>query len=409
VTAVARVAERCRPALLALLLIALLTSITAMGILTALLVLATLARLSAAGARARYQLPLAVPLLAFVLVSLASAFVSEHRSASLLYLRHLYLVLLFFIAANEFRSGAEIRRALWWFGATIVVVSVYAMLQTLVCSTSVAVPAWVASVLKLKLATCRQPSVEPFRAKGFFSIYMTLGGSLVVALALLLAAAVLGTERRRPALQSAFAVVALGLTYVRNAWLGLGTVVAVLVLLSRRWVLLAVAAAIIALAVLVPSPLRAKMISMFDPTSPSASERLYFWKTGLRMVREAPLLGLGPGAVKIDYSAYKDPAARRPGTSHLHNNVVQIAAERGLLGLAAWCAIWTVFFVKASRIYATLSPARVDDRALVAGSLAAVAGFLVGGLFEYNFGDSEVVGLVWVVAAFPFVVAREVS
>ncbi len=270
-------------------------------------------------------------------------------------------------------------------------------------------PAWVASVLKLKLATCRQPSVEPFRAKGFFSIYMTLGGSLVVALALLLAAAVLGTERRRPALQSAFAVVALGLTYVRNAWLGLGTVVAVLVLLSRRWVLLAVAAAIIALAVLVPSPLRAKMVSMFDPTSASASERLYFWKTGLRMVREAPLLGLGPGAVKIDYSAYKDPAARRPGTSHLHSNFVQIAAERGLLGLVAWCAIWTVFFVKASRIYATLSPARVDDRALVAGSLAAVAGFLVGGLFEYNFGDSEVVGLVWVVAAFPFVVAREVS
>jgi len=40
----------------------------------------------------------------------------------------------------------------------------------------------------------------------------------------------------------------------------------------------------------------------------------------------------------------------------------------------------------------------------VAGSVAAVAGFLVAGLFEYNFGDSEVIGLVWVVMAFPFVV-----
>ena len=113
--------------------------------------------------------------------------------------------------------------------------------------------------------------------------------------------------------------------------------------------------------------------------------------------------------MKIEYPAYKDPAARRGGTSHLHSNFVQIAAERGLAGLAAWCAIWAVYFVKASRIYARLSPARVDDRALVAGSLAAVAGFLVAGLFEYSFGDSEVISLVWVVAAFPFVVAREGS
>jgi O-antigen ligase len=403
------VAERCRPALLTLLLIALLTSITAMGILLVLLVLATLARLGDAGARPQYRFPLGVPILIFCLVSFLSALVSEHRAASLLYLRHLHLVLLFFIAANEFRSGAEIRRALWWFGATVIVVSIYAMLQALVCTTSVAVPPWVAWALKLKLAVCRQPSVEPFRAKGFFSIYMTLGGSLVVALALLLGATIFGTERRRPAVQSGFALVALALTYVRNAWLGLGAVIAVLVLLSRRWVLLGLMVLAIALAVLMPSPLRAKMRSIVDLASPSATERLHFWKAGVRMIENAPLLGLGPGAVKLEYPSYKDPTAKRPGTSHLHNNFVQIAAERGFLGLVAWCAIWAVFLTKAWRVYAALPPARADDRALVAGSLAAVTGFLVAGLFEYNFGDSEVIGLVWVVAAFPFVVEREVS
>jgi O-antigen ligase len=405
VTALAGAAERCRPALLSLLLIALLTSISAIVALTWILAALTLWHLADAGARARFQWPLAVPIAAFVLLSLVSALFSEHRGVSLLYLRHLLPILLFFIAVNEFRSGAEIRRALWWFGATLVVVSLYAGLQTLVCTTTVAVPDWVASALKLKLAVCRQPSVEPFRAKGFFSIYMTLGGSLVVALALLLGAAVLGTERRRPAILSGFAVVTLGLTYVRNAWLGLGAVLAVLVLLTRRWILLAGAAALVLLALLVPSPLRAKMISMFDPASPSASERFYFWQAGANMLRDAPLLGLGPGAVKIEYPAYKIPAARRGGTSHLHSNVVQIAAERGLLGLSAWCAIWVAFFVKAGRIYARLSPERRDDRALVAGSLAAVAGFLVAGFFEYSFGDAEVISLVWVVAAFPFAIA----
>ena len=91
-TALVRAAERCRPALLSLLLIALLTSITAIGILTALLALVTLARLTDAGARARYQWPLAVPILLFALVSLASALASEHRGTALLYLRHLHLI-----------------------------------------------------------------------------------------------------------------------------------------------------------------------------------------------------------------------------------------------------------------------------------------------------------------------------
>jgi O-antigen ligase len=403
------VAERCRPALLVLLMIALLTSISAMGVLLALLVLATLARLSDTDARSGYRFPLGLPILIFCLVSLLSALASEHRTASLLYLRHLYLVLMLFVAANEFRSGGEIRRALWWFGATVVVVSIYAALQTLVCVTTVAVPPWVAWALKLKLAVCRQPSVEPFRAKGFFSIYMTLGGSLMVALALLLASVVFGTERGRPAIQSAFGLVALGLTYVRNAWLGLTAVIAVLVVLSRRWVALGAAVLLVVLVLVVPSPLRAKMLSMFDLSSPSATERLYFWRAGGRMIADAPLLGLGPGAVLRKYPAYRDPAARRPGTSHLHNNFVQIAAERGLLGLAAWCAIWAIYLAKAWRIYTALPRERNDDRALVAGSLAAVTGFLVAGLFEYNFGDSEVIGLVWVVAAFPFVVEREVS
>jgi hypothetical protein len=145
VTALARVAEHARPVLLTLLLIALLTSITAIGILTALLALVTLARLTDADARARYRLPLAVPILAFVLVSVASALVSEHRGTSLLYLRHLHLIALFFIAANEFRSGGDPARA--------VVVrghhrrGVHLPPQTLVCTTSVAVPDWVSSAL----------------------------------------------------------------------------------------------------------------------------------------------------------------------------------------------------------------------------------------------------------------------
>jgi hypothetical protein len=42
--------------------------------------------------------------------------------------------------------------------------------------------------------------------------------------------------------------------------------------------------------------------------------------------------------------------------------------------------------------------------ALVVGSLAGVTGFHVAGLFEYTFGDSEVIMLVYFLMALPYIV-----
>jgi len=48
-----------------------------------------------------------------------------------------------------------------------------------------------------------------------------------------------------------------------------------------------------------------------------------------------------------------------------------------------------------------------DARALVLGSMAAIAAFLVAGLFEYNFGDTEVLLVALALMAVPFVVERD--
>ena len=46
---------------------------------------------------------------------------------------------------------------------------------------------------------------------------------------------------------------------------------------------------------------------------------------------------------------------------------------------------------------------RLGSAPLVVGSLAAIVGFLVAGLSEYNFGDSEVVLVAWALMALPWV------
>lgn len=130
---------------------------------------------------------------------------------------------------------------------------------------------------------------------------------------------------------------------------------------------------------------------------------------GLRLVREHPIAGVGPGQVKRLYPAYAPPEAMRRHTSHLHNTPLQIAVERGLVGLALWFWIFAAFFARAWGVLRRVPGDAVADRALVVGALAAVTAFLVAGLFEYNFGDTEVLLVTLSVMALPFVVERDLA
>jgi len=130
---------------------------------------------------------------------------------------------------------------------------------------------------------------------------------------------------------------------------------------------------------------------------------------GLTMLRSHPVTGVGLGGVKRLYPTYAPPEAVRRHTSHLHNTPLQIAVERGLVGLALWFWIFAAFFARAWGVLRRVPGDAVADRALVVGALAAVTAFLVAGLFEYNFGDTEVLLVTLSVMALPFVVERDLA
>jgi O-antigen ligase len=399
----AAAADRAVRALLPLLLVALLVSINAVRVLAALLLAAFVVARVAAPGRRPLRLPLVAPLAAFAAVTMLSALVSPEPAHALLQSRHLLYLALFFVSVNTLRDGDDARAALRWLFAGATAVSLYAIAQAAVCHGLVPWPAGAGWLLSVDVAACRRAS--PFRPAAFLDIYMTLAGTLLVTLALLLARLTErgAAEAARPGAAALPALVALGLTYARQAWVGLGVAVGVLVALSRRlWLVLGLVLLLVA-GVGVSAGFRAKVTSMVDPQSESARERFYYWDAGLRMFRDAPLLGVGPGRARREYPRYKHPAAVNPHTPHLHSNLVQIAAERGALGLLAWLWIWIAFF-RAVEPIRRVVPAGSEDRALVTGSVAAVAGFLAGGLFEYNFGDPHVIDLLWIVMALPFVV-----
>src|SRR5262249_4746482 len=154
-----------------------------------------------------------------------------------------------------------------------------------------------------------------------------------------------------------------------------------------RWLVLGVlGAALLALFIGVPG-LRQRAASMVDPTDPTVNERFLIWRSGVRMARDHPIMGVGPGGVGELYPRYVDPAALRMKRGHLHNVPLQILVERGPLALLAWIWFFAAFFFAARRTLGGLSTHQHQQRALVVGGIVATVGFLVAGLFEYNFGD----------------------
>jgi putative inorganic carbon (HCO3(-)) transporter len=199
----------------------------------------------------------------------------------------------------------------------------------------------------------------------------------------------------------------LTMTHTRSAWLGFLVGCGVLLGLYKKKLLLALPLLGLAVFLLVPSAVKMRALSMLDRRDATAQQRLSMWSSGWRIVRDHPWTGIGMGAIAQVFQRYRDPESpikptRRLG--HLHNNIVQVAVERGLLGLAAWLWLWVAYLWQAWLIYRRLGPEHPGGKALVAGSLASVIGFHVAGLFEHTFGDSEVVTLVFFLSALPFVV-----
>ena len=234
------------------------------------------------------------------------------------------------------------------------------------------------------------------RIHGPMSHYMIYAGWMLLAVLTLLADVLLGKTRRRSLLllPAALGTLALFLSLTRNAWVGLAAGVLLLAAMWRRWLLLAYPALALFIWLALPATVMARLISSFDPQQHSNYDRLCMAVSGTQMVRDYPLTGVGLGMVSRLYPLYRRDDAPRWRVPHLHNNPLQIAAERGLPALAAYIWLLGAFFTHTWR---GLKHLKGERRAAAAASLTAMAGITVAGLFEYNFWSAPVQYLTLVV------------
>jgi O-antigen ligase len=242
------------------------------------------------------------------------------------------------------------------------------------------------------------------RIRGPFSHYMTFSGFLLIADLLLLSSLIYAGRWRSPWRWAALAVINAALlgSYTRNAWVALALSLTVLILLRVPRLLLAYIPAAVLFVVLVPVPLLHRAVSIVDLRDASNYDRLCMLKAGLEMVRERPLFGVGPELVKQRYPIYRPLSAPRYEVPHLHNSWLQIAAEQGLPCLAAYLALTLASAGLAWRMFRREGGHRGPRADLYVGVLLALLAFNLAGLFENNWGDTEVQQPLLFVLAIPF-------
>ena len=255
------------------------------------------------------------------------------------------------------------------------------------------------------------------RPHGSLGMYMTYSGQLMLVACTATARILFRKDDRLwAALVMPALVAALAATLTRNVWIGACAGIGLLFLIRdfRLFALVPVIAALFL--AFAPTQLSERVYSSFrvttlrhDSAATEASvlsnrDRLAMIRSGLRIIKDDPLTGVGPDMVVRVYPHYRDPEAVQQLNSHLHNVPLQIAAERGIPALIIW--LWFVFTLLRDFFKARLT-AHVPS--VVTAALACTVAMLAAGMFEYNFGDSEVLMLFLVLVTLPYAAERSSS
>jgi len=205
-------------------------------------------------------------------------------------------------------------------------------------------------------------------------------------------------------------VFALAMTVTRASWIGFAVSVVVMLLLtvSRRTILIVAACALPLVVAGVVLLQQKRSIGFFDRSDQSTSWRETVWKEGFELLVSKPrhlVVGVGMDSIKSHWREWGLFDNGRQPIGHMHSNLLQIALERGVPALILWLILLGVYVRMLWRIQRRVS---IEDfaRGVAVGALGGMIGFFTSGLVHYNWGDSEVVTVLYFIMGLCLVVER---
>ncbi|HTH51768.1 MAG TPA: O-antigen ligase family protein [Pyrinomonadaceae bacterium] len=256
------------------------------------------------------------------------------------------------------------------------------------------------------------------RATGFFGHYTTYAEALQLllslAIGLMLASPgnLLGRWRIIFAGLCVLFISALFLTVTRASWAGALLSAGVITLIAARKRTIVVLAPLVV--VLAAGGLwylsQKRNVGFIDPNDLSTTWRTTVWREAFGVITSSPrnlALGVGMDAVKTHWPEWHMFENGYLPLGHMHSDYVAFAFERGVFALIAWLA-WMLIYLRMLWHGIRSSTIGWPERGLLLGAFGGTIGFMTAGLVHYNWGDSEVVQIFFVIMGLSLAVLRSI-
>jgi len=328
-----------------------------------------------------------LPLCAFMLTTVLSFWMSPDRSVGGHQIAKFVLFPIGLLAANFVNDA---RRIKWTYRALLIVAAAGSL-------TALVQFGFKERRFLMTGAIEHDPMVLD-RVKGFMGHWMTFsGGQLLVWCAVVPILALVGARWIVP-----LSIVGIGIVFsnTRSAWLGAAAGIGLTSFWLPRKQLVRILVPIAAVALLASPFIYHRLSMTVKLESGGDMGRIKLLKVGMEMVRTYPLFGVGLERIPAEFPRYyQGDDLQTFYIGHMQNDFMQIAAERGLICFAAFMWFLISLFVSLWRF---LKSGDELLRSTALSALSALTGFLVMGLFEFNFGDSEPLILFLFIVSIPF-------
>jgi len=249
------------------------------------------------------------------------------------------------------------------------------------------------------------PVTEDGRATASFNAPASLGAFMLTMIPLSLSVLFIGiakSVRWAAFVMSGVMVWALMITFTRGAWAGgiAGILFFFIVyfLWKKNFEMKASLLVLLFLFLTVFFPLSFNAQSTLNllKRSNTITWRLEVWADSWKMIKDRPLVGHGVNMYAPVFQSYRRIPKYAP--TYAHNCFVQLAAEVGLLGLAAFMGLLVKFFQDSFRSLRERYNEQKTLEVISLGTLAGVFAFLVHSSVDTNFYSLRLSVLFWLLA-----------
>lgn len=244
---------------------------------------------------------------------------------------------------------------------------------------------------------------KPFKAQGKLGHYVVFA-EILMQIGCMCWAMLLSANPRKRGLLLLFAITfaaltaALFLTETRAALAGLavGGFVSLLMLTGKRsriWATVALVALMLASAAWIRHTRGPQWLGTNDP---GTHFRTMMWEDGLRLIGEHPLFGVGMETIRNHWAAWNIRAFTFfHDESHFHNDLIQIAVERGLPAAAAWLWFVIAYILFLFRLVRHWRERSRFAAGVAAGILASFVAYQTTALVHYDLGIESVAMILY--------------